>query len=142
MTMVLPPLLTECSCGPVFGQQRFYCNRHRCSKTNLSWLQCRTRRDYFDQWDNAAAGLISGATTISLVCIHRGAEHLRHVKCELCGSRHTLRPVFSCVLHGECTLGRWGTRTTEQREMHSCAGCLDQTEPAPCIETLTDRPAT
>src|ERR1051325_8906796 len=43
----------------------------------------------------------------SVRCVHRGADALRHERCELCGVHDRLEPVYPCALHGECTERRY-----------------------------------
>lgn len=42
-------------------------------------------------------------------CQHRG-NVVRRELCQLCGNRDTEVPVYSCVLHGECTIHAHGIR--------------------------------
>lgn len=51
-------------------------------------------------------------------CPHRG-ELRRHVKNTICGSCGENSKVYSCALHGECTLRK------ATHSLKSCLGCAD-----------------
>ena len=42
---------TPCQCKNEDGQEHFYCNRHKCLKTESLHSLCQFRQDYFDLWE-------------------------------------------------------------------------------------------
>ncbi len=66
-----------------------------------------------------AAGLPLSLPVVALECHHRGPQS-RLQTADLCGLRGREFPVFSCAVHGECTLNRICAKQT----LRSCAACL------------------
>jgi hypothetical protein len=54
----------------------------------------------------------------SLQCPHRG-EQIETRTGELCGTRHRRFPVYSCTLHGKCSL----TRICVHQRLRNCCEC-------------------
>lgn len=115
---------TACQC-PGAG----YCDRHKTNKGRLQWLACQRNQDLFDRWEQRLKDpdfKPEAPQPPSLPrCIHRGLEELDSVKCELCGNREVLVPVYSCTLHERCTERRFGNSSVLSRTMAACTACLD-----------------
>ena len=47
----LGPAETPCQCENKDGQTHFYCDRHKCLKTESLHSLCQFRQDYFDLWE-------------------------------------------------------------------------------------------
>lgn len=61
-------------------------------------------------------------------CIHRG-EKLRDEICETCGRRGQTEAIYTCAIHGECSLRRW--KVIRRNAPHVCLGCDDQEQHEP-----------
>lgn len=56
-------------------------------------------------------------------CVYRSGEHIREEKCELCGMLDKSERIYSCEIHGECSLRRYQHVATTI----SCLTCPDRT---------------
>lgn len=74
----------------------------------------------------------SELTPQDLPCIHRSANPVATIACELCGGRTRMVPVYQCKLLGECTLSR--AKSGRRNAPACCLGC-DQRQ----AETLSNR---
>ena len=59
-------------------------------------------------------------------CVHRG-DQVGTVECATCPTSRFLLRVFSCELHGQCTLG-FG-KPIKGKRLQCCIGCADLPEP-------------
>jgi hypothetical protein len=64
-------------------------------------------------------------TTEPLTCTHRG-EVARLVKCPTCNNATFDLPIYSCAVHGECTLEAHGHRNAELLNTKVCRYCPDR----------------
>jgi hypothetical protein len=55
----------------------------------------------------------------SAACVHRGAV-IETGACDLCGIRGQKFEIFSCAIHGRCSL------TRRHSKIRSCAACADR----------------
>lgn len=115
---------TSCSCS-----EPGYCHRHKMAKGRQQWLACQRIQDLFDQWEsqvNDPNFLAQPPPAAQLPrCIHRGLDELESVKCELCGNREILVPVYACSLHQRCTERRFGNSSDLSRNLAACTSCAD-----------------
>lgn len=67
------------------------------------------------------------ATPEQFPCVFRG-ESLGEVPCQVCGQKNMTTEVFSCDLHGKCTVGSHGVTedgTNATRKVKVCISCDD-----------------
>lgn len=64
----------------------------------------------------------------SLSCQHRGKEPVRSDVSNLCGTKGAAVNIFSCALHGECSLSTYCTR----QQVKTCIKCNDR-KPEPSV---------
>ncbi len=99
--------VTLCEC-PEPG----WCARHECNKSYMDWQFCRRRPEYFELWEQGIEQQRGGQSHVmpqqAAPCRHRG-KMVRSEVCPSCRLGVRLK-VFSCAVHGECTLQRsWGS---------------------------------
>ena len=70
-----------------------------------------------------------------LPCVHRGTKPLRNEACVDCVNVRA--DVFSCVVHGECTIGT-AVRGKDGRYMAICSTCSDRRTPGPVTDELSE----
>lgn len=59
-------------------------------------------------------------------CKYRGREPLNVLLCELCGQKDVLVNLFTCAVHGTCTLRKWTTNPRKRRLHKECLTCEDR----------------
>lgn len=110
---------TACECSA-----EGWCERHRMYKQRQLFLLCSRVPELFQQWE-MGQGLGQDGTAVRPLppCIHRGLEPLEWVTCSLCGANTTQLPVFSCLIHSECTERRFNYLHPTDRNLKACTGC-------------------
>lgn len=108
--------MTACECF-----QPGWCERHLCYKTERRHMLCRTRNDYFRLWEEGNGPgqnlELQGNPAVEFPCIQLG-ERLREQECPTCNGSVLLK-VFTCELHGECTLAK------TIKDIACCTTCKD-----------------
>ena len=103
--------LPEFDCESLGGRLREICR----GETDLALFgEGNTVEAYRKLWRNE---------NLDFACPHRGAITRREL-CHLCGNRDTEVPVYSCVLHGECTVHAHGIKGTSGK-LAVCIACDD-----------------
>ncbi len=106
--------------APPGSRRRAILQGHWCDGRALD-MPAATRAQYILKWRGEPI-----QQDLFASCIHRGAATgVEHV-CELCGDRGKLEPVYTCALHGVCTVRRWTAISSKQPE-RACARCHDLT---------------
>ena len=120
MTPIQSIVSTPCECAAPG-----WCARHKCSKNRAHFELCRRLIAWYEAWELGEGPCFDaqGAFDSRDACRHRGAEPIDAVTCDLCGDRAMQVPVFACVVFGECTERRYGTRTPRARSMAACLSC-------------------
>ena len=111
--------VTDCEC-----EQAGWCERHQCEKAEHWWKVCCRSPTMFQAWEKGRGPGQSKARQSSTTnrrerCICRG-EVLGLEECRTCKGLVQLK-VFTCAMHGECTLAR------QTEGAACCAVCSDYT---------------
>lgn len=114
--------LTDCQCT-----EEGWCQRHQCLKSRGMFLLCQRSVAAFEQWERGEGFEQNDKNPklefLRTPCVHRSAEPIDHIPCELCGARNKRVPVFACEEHGECTQFPTGGRDERAESMASCSRC-------------------
>ena len=70
-------------------------------------------------------------------CLHRG-ETVRVEECQSCQGKIEL-PVYSCAVHGECTLNNHAARNPKLQGVHVCLGCKERKPGQPAVPSLIEK---
>jgi len=94
--------VTECTCtGPG------WCVRHQCQKSDLLYIHCQRRPDFFAAWEAGQLRELCGrhgeSQRQASVCVHLGPERRRE-RCPTCRG-HVEIKIFECALFQECVRG-------------------------------------
>lgn len=112
----------------------------RCGYVATDFL---TGRDTGDKPTASQLESENSLTAADLPCPHRSPGPVGTVPCKLCGGREKEVPLYTCELHGHCTISRVNSGTAKVNNGPACClGCPDlppnSLSPQATPEAVTD----